>query len=62
MSIRVLFAHGIEVRADDGRTIQINRKLVRDREREYCDPSRGEETLRVRDVIARDARAQVLIQ
>lgn len=46
----------------DGQKILINRKIVKDREREFCDPSMWEETVRVRDVIARDARAQVLIQ
>ena len=46
----------------DGQKILINRRFVKDREREYCDPSMWEETIRVRDVIARDARAQVLIQ
>ena len=46
----------------DGQKILVIRKLVRDREREYCDPSMWEEVVRMRDVIARDARAQVLIQ
>ncbi|MEO8104638.1 MAG: DUF3857 and transglutaminase domain-containing protein [Betaproteobacteria bacterium] len=46
----------------DGRKILINRKLVRNRAREYCDPSMWEETVRVRGIVARDARAQVLIQ
>lgn len=46
----------------EGRTIFVKRKYVRNREREYCDPSMWEETVRVSDVIARDARAQVLIQ
>ena len=46
----------------EGQKILVNRKLVHDREREYCDPSMWEETIRARDVLARDARAQVLIQ
>ena len=46
----------------DGQKILINRRFVKNREREYCDPSMWEETVRVGEVIARDARAQVLIQ
>lgn len=46
----------------DGQKITATRKLIRDRAREYCDPSMWEEVVRVRDIIARDSRAQVLIQ
>jgi hypothetical protein len=46
----------------DGQKITATRKLIRDRAREYCDPSMWEEVVRVRDIVARDARAQVLLQ
>ncbi|MEQ1519224.1 MAG: hypothetical protein ABL931_22335, partial [Usitatibacteraceae bacterium] len=46
----------------EGQKILISRKLVTDREREYCDASMWAEVVRMRDVIARDAKAQVLIQ
>ena len=46
----------------EGQKILIKRKFVREREREYCDPSMWAEVVRMRDAIARDARAQVLIQ
>ena len=46
----------------DGNKIIVQRKLVAQREREYCDPSMWEEVVRMSSVLTRDARAQVLIQ
>ena len=46
----------------EGQKITATRKLIRDREREDCDPSMWEEVVRVNDIVARDARAQVLVQ
>ena len=46
----------------EGQKITVTRKLIRDREREDCDPSMWEEVVRVKDIVARDARAQVLVQ
>ena len=46
----------------EAQKIVINRKFVLERENEYCDPSMWAEVVRMRDVLSRDARAQVLIQ
>ncbi len=46
----------------EGQKIHVTRKLVRDRPHESCEPSMWEEVLRVQDIIARDARAQVMYQ
>ncbi len=46
----------------EGQRLLVNRKIIRDRDSEYCDASMWEETVRVSDVLAKDAKAQVLIQ
>jgi hypothetical protein len=46
----------------EGQTLRVTRKLVRDRTKEFCEPEMWDEVIKTVDIINRDARAQVLIQ
>ena len=46
----------------DGQKINVLRKLVRNRVKAYCEPEQWAEVIRARDVLAKDAKAQVLFK
>ena len=45
-----------------GQKIIVQRKLIRNRAKAYCEPEQWEETIKARDVLAKDAKAQVLFR
>lgn len=46
----------------EGRSILVKRKLIRDRAKATCEPAQWEEIIKTQDVVARDAKAQVLFR
>ena len=44
----------------EGQKITVLRKLTRNRAKAYCEPAMWEDVIKARDVLSKDAKAQVL--